>query len=66
MSERNLRTFEKRVDALAEAAMQNAAVQERYACVQLLLGLHQAQSANTGHNYYLMAAQSILQLRGTE
>jgi hypothetical protein len=37
---------------------------EREACVDLLMGLHEAQSNNGAHNYYHFAANAIKELRG--
>lgn len=36
---------------------------EREACVNLLMGLHNAQSNNGNHNYYHFAANAIKELR---
>ena len=37
---------------------------EREACIDLLMGLHEAQSNNGAHNYYHFAANAIKELRG--
>jgi len=37
---------------------------ERQACIDLLMGLHEAQSNNGNHNYYHYAANAIKELRG--
>ncbi len=39
---------------------------ERQACIDLLLGLHQAQSNNGNHNYYHYAANTLKDLRGSK
>ena len=36
---------------------------ERQACIDLLMGLHEAQSNNGNHNYYHYAANAIKELR---
>ncbi len=36
---------------------------ERQACIDLLIGLHEAQSNNGNHNYYHYAANAIKELR---
>ncbi len=36
---------------------------ERQACIDLLMGLHKAQSNNGNHNYYHYAANAIKELR---
>lgn len=40
------------------------ATAERNACIDLLMGLHEAQSNNGAHNYYHFAANAIKELRG--
>ena len=37
---------------------------EREACIDLLMGLHEAQSNNGAHNYYHFASNAIKELRG--
>ena len=37
---------------------------ERSACIDLLMGLHEAQSNNGAHNYYHFASNAIKELRG--
>jgi hypothetical protein len=37
---------------------------ERNACIDLLMGLHEAQSKNGNHNYYHFASNAIKELRG--
>lgn len=37
---------------------------ERNACIDLLMGLHEAQSNNGAHNYYHFASNAIKELRG--
>ena len=36
---------------------------ERQACIDLLMGLHEAQSNNGNHNYYLHAANELRKMR---
>ena len=36
---------------------------EREACINLLMGLHNAQSNNGNHNYYHFAANALKELR---
>jgi hypothetical protein len=38
---------------------------ERQTCIDLLMGLHEAQSNNGNHNYYHYAANAIKELRKT-
>jgi hypothetical protein len=40
------------------------ATAERNSCIDLLMGLHQAQSNNGAHNYYHFASNAIKDLRG--
>jgi hypothetical protein len=43
---------------------QLVATAEREACVDLLMGLHEAQSNNGAHNYYHFASNALKELRG--
>lgn len=46
-----------------ETFAKTIAEHERLACVDLLMGLHNAQSNNGNHNYYHFAANAIKELR---
>ena len=46
-----------------EAFAKTIAEYERLACVDLLMGMHSAQSNNGNHNYYYFAANAIKELR---
>jgi hypothetical protein len=40
------------------------AIAERDACIDLLMGLHEAQSNNGAHNHYYFASNALKELRG--
>ena len=46
-----------------ESFAKKIAEHERLACVDLLMGLHKAQSNNGNHNYYHFAANAVKELR---
>lgn len=51
-----------KIDEL-ELFAKHAANLERQACIDLLMGLHEAQKGNGNHNYYHYAANLLKQFR---
>jgi hypothetical protein len=60
--EDNKLTLHGDIEHFAELVRQD----ELQACIELLLGLHQAQSNNGNHNYYRYAANTLKDLRGSK